>query len=241
MASKKNHLFVVPNKNRLYVTVYPNDDAPEDKERYLAEWGKIPPPKSVKLVSFVQVSAKPNRARESSFSWGFLVGPKNEDKVINPGTRYHIHRVPTATEDNPGGFRWRYVEAALPSISRVERMYARILIAKIENDDRLELLLRETPRPRAVENDPVATALHESYGSHVWVAQVLEKLASMDKKNRVVGRSAVLDWPLIERKARRYVTLKMATDRYDESYLQESGCLLPKPCWDMLLDREITP
>ena len=183
---------------------------------------------------------KPNQARESSFSWGFLIGPKNEDKVVNPGTRYYIHRIPRETENNPKDFRWRYVEVALPNISSAERMYARILIAKIEDDDRLELLLRETPRPRAVENDSVATALREGYDSHVWVAQVLEQLAGMGKKNRIVGKG-VLDWQQIERTARRYVAVKMVTDRYNESYLKESGCLLPKPTWDMLQDKEITP
>ncbi|OAR01052.1 hypothetical protein LLEC1_06080 [Akanthomyces lecanii] len=177
---------------------------------------------------------------ESSFSWGFLIGPKNEDKVVNPGTRYYIHRMPRQAEDGPEGFRWRYVEAALPNISCAERMYARILIAKIEDDDRLELLMRETAPPRAIANDPVATALREGFDSHVWVAQVLEKLASMGKKNRIVG-SGVLDWQQIERTARRYVAIKMATDRYNESYLKESGCLLPKPTWDMLLDKETSP
>ncbi|KAJ4153956.1 hypothetical protein LMH87_010421 [Akanthomyces muscarius] len=148
--------------------------------------------------------------------------------------------MPRGTENNPEDFRWRYVEVALPNISSAERMYARILIAKIEDDDRLELLLRETPRPRAIENDPVATALREGYDSHVWVAEVLEQLAGMGKKNRIVGKG-VLDWQQIERTARRYVALKMATDRYNESYLKESGCLLPKPAWDMLQDEEITP
>ncbi|OAA60692.1 hypothetical protein ISF_05731 [Cordyceps fumosorosea ARSEF 2679] len=219
MASNKTHLYVVPNKNRLYVTVYPDDDAPDDKE---------------------------------SFSWGFLIGPKHEDTVINPGVRYYIDRSPVpATSEHPEGssggggrsFRWRYAEDALPSIKCPARMYARILIAKIEDEDRLERLLRETPRPRAPEegeDNPLAAALRVGYNSQVWASQVLARLAGMGRKrkDRIVG-TAVLDWHRIEQTARWYVAEKMAADRYNEDYLRETQHRLPKPTWDMLLDREI--
>ncbi|EGX96303.1 hypothetical protein CCM_00959 [Cordyceps militaris CM01] len=220
MASNKTRLFVVPNKNRLYVTVYPNEDAPDDKER----------------------DGGPNQERESSFSWGFLIGPKHEDTAINPGVRYYIHRVPLGTRERPEGFLWRYAEDTLPSIKCPARMYARLLIAKIEDEDRLERLLRETPRPpRAPDGDRVAAAaLHDGYDSQVWVAQVLDRLAaaSAGRKRRIVGRG-VLDWPQIEQTARRYVAEKMAADRYNEDYLRETEHRLPKPTWDMILGKEI--
>lgn len=151
--------------------------------------------------------------------------------------RYFIHRVPLGTKDHPKGFVWRYAEHALPSIAWPARMYARILIAKIEDEDRLEQLLRATPRPPAVEGDPIAMALHDGYDSQVWVAQVLGQLAGMGKKNRIVG-TGLLDWQKIERTARRYVAGKMAADRYNEDYLRETRCRLPKPTWDMLQDKE---
>ncbi|KAJ6783846.1 hypothetical protein PWT90_08014 [Aphanocladium album] len=174
---------------------------------------------------------------ESSFSWGFMIGPKNEDKAINPGIRYFIRRVRLGTPDQPEGFVWRYAEDTLPSIKCPARMYARILVAKIANEDRLEQVMREIPRPAAVEGDPAAMAIHDGYDSQVWMSQVLDKLASMPKKVRPVGK-AVLDWWLIERTARRYVAEKMASDRYNETYLRETEHRLPKPTYDMLLGKE---
>lgn len=175
--------------------------------------------------------------QESSFSWGFMIGPKNEDKAINPGLRYFIRRVRLGTEENPNGFTWQYTENTLPSIKCPARMYARILIAKIEDEDRLEQLMRELPKPQAKEGDPVAMALHNSYDSQIWVSEVLDKLASMRRKKRIVG-TAVLDWRRIEQTARRFVAEKMAIDRYNESYLRETQHRLPKPTWDLLLDKE---
>lgn len=188
----------------------------------------------------------PNQANpRSSFSWGFLIGPKHEDPAINPGVRYYIHRVPQGTRERPEGFLWRYAEDTLPSIKCPARMYARLLIAKIEDDDRLERLLRETPRPpraAAAAGDAVAMALHDGYDSQVWAAQVLAQLAAAvgeGKDDRIVGAAAVLDWQRIEQKARRYVAEKMAADRYNEDYLRETEHRLPKPTWDMMLDKEI--
>ncbi|KAM3560758.1 hypothetical protein ARSEF4850_003516 [Beauveria asiatica] len=202
---EETHLYVVKNKRRLYVTVYPNDDEPDDKE---------------------------------SFSWGFLIGPKHEDAVSNSGKRYYVERTHLGTAEDPDIFLWRYAVVHLPNVASAARMYARILIAKVEHEGRLEDLMSSTPRPDSTATGAIDRALHDGYDSQVWASQVLGLLASIGSKDRIVG-TAVLDWPRIELTARRYVAEKIAADRYNERYLKETDCRLPKPTWDMLLEKEV--
>lgn len=117
----------------------------------------------------------------------------------------------------------------MPSVSVVARMYARILIAKIEDEDRLVHLLKATRAPPAIPGDPAQMALRASWDSRVWVGEVL---AALEAADGIVGTS-VLDWQVVERTATHFVAGKMATGRYESEIMQ-----LPNPTWDMLLGKE---
>lgn len=97
------------------------------------------------------------------------------------------------------------------------------MIAKIEDEDRIVEIIRNTP---VVQNDP-------NWQCRTWVADVLSRTA---QDGGAVG-TAELDWAKIEPVAREYVANKTAAGRY----LHREDMLLPKPTWDMLLGKEVVP
>lgn len=111
----------------------------------------------------------------------------------------------------------------LQNVQSTNNLLARILIAKIEDEDRLIALIR---RSQLVQGDP-------HWRCRSWVAQVLQE---MSRDGKVVG-TAELDWVKIEARVRAYVAQKTADGRYQNvADLQK-----PRPTWDMLEDREIIP
>ena len=118
---------------------------------------------------------------------------------------------------------WAYEEIPLRNVRTTNNLLARILIAKIEDEDRLINLLRGLP---VVQDDP-------SWRCRTWVASALAAIA---KDGKCVG-TAELDWQKIEVLARQYVGDKTASGRY------QSGVDLskPKPTWDMIEDKESVP
>ncbi|KAI5455762.1 hypothetical protein BGZ63DRAFT_368375 [Mariannaea sp. PMI_226] len=150
---------------------------------------------------------------ERKYHWGFLVGPKSEKKAKVPGMRYHV-------KNRPNG--WIYEEVALENVRSTNTLLARVLIAKIEDNERLVQILRSVP---VVQNDP-------NWRCRSWVA---DALASIESDGAVVGK-AVLDWETIEYIAREYVASKIALGRYNSGDMRR-----PKPTWDMLEEKETTP
>lgn len=100
---------------------------------------------------------------------------------------------------------------------------ARILIAKVEDEQRLIALLRRLP---VVQGDP-------NWRCRTWVASALAEIA---KDGKCVG-TAELDWPKIEAAARQYVAKKTASGRYGSS----ADMTKPKPTWDLVENKEIVP
>lgn len=155
---------------------------------------------------------------------------------MNPGRRHRIQRLRPGHPQHDAGKVWGYFETDLPSVSSVAHMYARIRVAKIEDDEVLLALIREMRPPGADPGDAASMAFAEGYTSRDWVAAVLARMEATPPAERPVGR-AVLNWEEIERTARRYVAGKIATDRYKKV----EALYLPKPTWDMLLDKETSP
>ncbi|KAF5547553.1 hypothetical protein FPHYL_10142 [Fusarium phyllophilum] len=106
--------------------------------------------------------------------------------------RYHVKNLPV------GG--WVYEELSLPNIRSTTRLLARIVIAKVEDEDRLVEIVRNTP---VVQNDPNCRC-------RTWIADVLSRIA---QDGGAVGTSE-LDWAKIEPVAREYVANKTAAGRY---------------------------
>ncbi|KAF2866268.1 hypothetical protein BDV95DRAFT_611731 [Massariosphaeria phaeospora] len=151
---------------------------------------------------------------ERKYHWGFLIGPKVEAKFVIPGGRYHVKNSP---------FGWTYEEILLKNVRATNSLLARILIAKIEDEQRLIALLRRLP---VVQGD-------SNWRCRTWVASALAEIA---KDGKCVG-TAELDWQKIEAFARRYVADKAASGRYQSV----EDILKPKPTWDMIEDKESIP
>jgi len=149
---------------------------------------------------------------ERKYHWSFLIGPKTEKDSEVPGTRYHVKNTP---------FGWTYEELALRNVKSTINLLARIVIAKVEDQNRLAEIFRNTP---VTQNDP-------NWRCRTWVKEVLSRIA---QDGKAVG-SAELDWDKIEGLARGYVGKKTAEGRYAKA----DELLLPKPTWDMLERKEV--
>lgn len=131
-----------------------------------------------------------------------------------PGTRHHAV--------NPAHIGWIYEGTPLSNVKVTAQLLARILIAKVEDVDRLTAIFKSVP---LVQDDP-------SWRCRSWIASALEAIA---KDGKAVGTSE-LDWTKIEEFGRRYVAEKTAAGRYREGDLQG-----PRPMWDMLENKEMIP
>lgn len=151
--------------------------------------------------------------RHPRYHWGFLVGPKSESKTITPGTRYHVRNLPI------GG--WKYEEVLLDNVQCSTNLLARIVIAKIEDEQRLLDIFRTT---RWVQHNP-------NWRCRTWVGEVLTRI---QQDGTIVGTS-ILDWPTIEATAREYVAKKAASDRYSRNFDME----LPKPTYNLYEKMEV--
>ncbi|QPH18139.1 hypothetical protein C2857_003121 [Epichloe festucae Fl1] len=152
---------------------------------------------------------------ERRYHWGFLIGPKDETKSRVPGMRYHVKNHPL------GG--WVYEEHELPNVRNTNNLLARIMIAKVEDEERLEKIFRNTS---VVQDDP-------DWRCRTWMADALSRI---EKDGKAAG-TAQLDWEKIERKARRYVKKKADQGRY----IDLEAVSQPKPTWDMLEGVETVP
>ncbi|KAH7396968.1 hypothetical protein DE146DRAFT_61908 [Phaeosphaeria sp. MPI-PUGE-AT-0046c] len=151
---------------------------------------------------------------ERKYHWGFLIGPKAERKDVVPGTRYHVKNSPLG---------WVYEEIPLENVRTTNSLLARILIAKIEDEQRLISLFRGLPVTQGDTN----------WRCRTWIASGLAEIA---KDGGCVG-TAELNWEKIEAFARQYVREKTASGRYQSA----ADLLKPKPTWDMLENRESVP
>ncbi|KAF2107556.1 hypothetical protein BDV96DRAFT_506016 [Lophiotrema nucula] len=151
---------------------------------------------------------------ERKYHWGFLIGPKIESREEVPGARLHVKNSPLG---------WTFEEIPLQNVRNTTSLLARILIAKIEDEQRLINILRSLP---VIQSDP-------NWRCRTWVAGALAEIA---KDGKCVG-TAELNWDKIEAFARSYVANKTASGRYQSG----TDMSKPKPTWDMLENKESTP
>ncbi|KAI1383018.1 uncharacterized protein F4822DRAFT_89658 [Hypoxylon trugodes] len=148
------------------------------------------------------------------YHWSFLIGPKYEDKGEVPGTRYHVKKVPTTG-------KWMYEARPLQNIQGEIRLLARVLIAKVTDEQRLIKIFQDTP---ILDNN-------SKFNSLSWVIDAFSRIS----KNREAVGTAILDWKKVEDKTRTYVERKAAEGRYSIG----QDMTKPKPTWDMLAGAEI--
>ena len=116
-----------------------------------------------------------------------------------------------------------YEEVPLRNVQTTTTLLARIVIGKIEDEQRLVNIFRNA---RVIQNNP-------NWRCRTWVADVLATLA---RDGRAVGTSQ-LAWNKIEQLARDYVAKKNAAGRYNRAEDMAS----PKPPWNMLEGKEDVP
>jgi hypothetical protein len=164
------------------------------------------------ILSFplAQFRANPGHRR---YHWGFLVGPKAEKDM--PGTQYHVKNHPITG--------WVYEENTVTNVQSAVTLLARVLVAKIEDEERLVEILRSVP---VVQGDP-------SWRCRTWLANAL---TAINEDGKAVG-TARLDWGVVEKVARVYVGKKTADGRYADVERASK----PKPTWDLLNNRETVP
>lgn len=147
----------------------------------------------------------------SRYHWGLLVGPKKETSQVVPGMRYHAKNTPAG---------WRYEELEVNNVRTTVNLLARIVIAKVEDPERLATILRNLP---VIQNN-------RAWRCNTWIQSARVQLAN---DGRAVGASQ-LDWEKVETAARRYVAQKTAAGRYKRG----EDLLKPKPTLDLMENKE---
>lgn len=149
-----------------------------------------------------------------------LVGPKNESKdpQLEEGTKFHAKEFPKS----PGpGFEFRF-EERLISLKAVDMILVRIMLAKVEDTEKLARLLRQVPIGQREE------------GGWNCVAWVKDALLRIERSEGVVGTN-VLGWDAVREAALSYCRRKRdqrrfdGTDRYDPTQV---------PTFDLISTRE---
>lgn len=104
------------------------------------------------------------------------------------------------------------------------RLLARVLVAKITDEERLFWICRNEAVPQGNRN----------FNCRVWVINVLARV--WRDEGRPIGTAAPR-WDKLEPKAMGFVEAKIKAGRYDEG----QDMTKPKPMWDMLRKKEIIP
>jgi hypothetical protein len=124
-----------------------------------------------------------------------LAGPKTEESGTN-GTRYHAKERMAA-----GGISEWAFEERTASMMPTQMILTRVLVAKVENMERLAQLLRQIPIRQG----------QEGWNCVSWVQEALSELG---KSKKIVGTSAV-EWNAVRDAAMDYVQRKKAQHRFD--------------------------
>lgn len=155
-----------------------------------------------------------------SYHWALLVGPKKESKdpQLEEGTKYHAKEFPKS----PGpGFEFRFEERPV-SMMPVDMILVRLMLAKVEDTNKLAQLLRQVPIGQREE------------GAWNCVAWVREALLRIERSEGVVGTS-VLGWEDVRDAAMSYCRQKRDQRRFDGSGKYDSTQV---PTFDMVLMKE---
>jgi hypothetical protein len=132
--------------------------------------------------------------------------------------RYHVKNNPLHLGS------WIYEAAPEPNVTTAVNLLARILIAKVDDEERLVTILEGTPV------DPEGKK--GGWRCRCWIEDVLGRIKG---DGRAVRKAERLGWVEIEPFARRYVAEKTASGRYERGADLDG----PRPTWDLLEGMEI--
>ncbi|KJZ73343.1 hypothetical protein HIM_07347 [Hirsutella minnesotensis 3608] len=119
---------MAPNKDRLYVALYPSGTVTVAAEQRRFDTGPID--------SVASTDRQPS-STDNRFHWALLLGPKVEGSKPAKGMRYHIK--------NPLARGWVFEERELRDIRTTPNLLVRIMIGKVKSRSRLAKVLRKVP------------------------------------------------------------------------------------------------
>ena len=186
-----------------------------------------------RLISYLRRMAPSNKPRlyvalyarggveQSTYHWALLSGPKTETDT-SQGKRYHIKQY-QYNENDQLRTKWAYEELNVP-VTPTRMILVRVLVAKIVDWNKMELILRGVP---LIQNDA-------SWTCRIWVKDALGYLVG---DGHALGTS-VSDWSTVENAATRYVQVKKDQHRFDG---QVQWDMEKVPTWDLIENREAIP
>lgn len=137
------------------------------------------------------------------YHWALLVGPKTEAEG-GQGMRYHAKE----RLKESGGSEWLFEERGTP-LAPTDMLLVRVIIGKVENNERLVSVLRTTP---IRQGDP-------GWNCVGWVKEALERLKADGK---ALG-SCVIDWDRVRNGAMTYCQRKKDQHRFDGEGIFDMG------------------
>ncbi|KAK8131508.1 hypothetical protein PG984_007946 [Apiospora sp. TS-2023a] len=154
---------------------------------------------------------------EDKYHWSFIVGPK-EELEGSTGSKFHVKNF-VGSQNGVVGSMWQYEETEVP-MTPVNGLLVRVLIAKVNDKERLQEIFRGVPtRPGVAGWNCVG-----------WVKEAVHALGS---DSRALGSSA-MDWVTIRNVAMGYVEKKHSNERFGKNFDPTKI-----PTWDFIIGKEV--
>lgn len=134
--------------------------------------------------------------KEDTYHWALIIGPKKEGKD-SQGTRFHAKE---SMVSSSGKHDWKYEEASIRLIA-TQMLLVRVMIAKIEDNDRMLQILRGIP----------IRGGDEGWNCVGWIR---EALLELQNDGKVLGTS-VMEWITVRNAAMGYCQKKKDEHRFD--------------------------
>lgn len=150
------------------------------------------------------------------YHWSFIVGPKDEPG--SKGTKFHVKNF-VGSQNGVVGSMWQYEESGVP-MAPVNGLLVRVVVAKVNDKDRLQVIFRGIPTRPDVQG----------WNCVGWVKEAMEALAS---DPQALGTSRT-DWTTVRNTTMRYVEEKHAEGRFGRKF--DSTKI---PTWDLMVGREV--
>jgi hypothetical protein len=167
----------------------------ESSSKHLYEIGESVDQVLLLALPAVSLYTVPSLTCHESYHWSLIVGPKTETKG-SQGTRYHAKE--EIGED--GMKRFQFEEVAC-SLLPTRMLLVRVLIAKVEDSERLAGVMRQIP---------IGTR-DQGWNCVTWVRDVLERL---QREEKILGRK-IIDWQKVRDAAMEYCQRKRDQHRFD--------------------------
>ncbi|KAG9522553.1 hypothetical protein KCV07_g2931, partial [Aureobasidium melanogenum] len=167
------------------------------------------------VALYVRGGAAKMPGKEDTYHWALLVGPKS-DKSDDKGVQYHA-REHITQEGKPA---WVF-EDKLTSMAPTQMVLVRILIAKIEDTDKLSQLLRQIPIRQE----------QQGWNCVLWIKEALSELQT---STNTVGTN-VLEWEAVRNAAMSYCQQKRDEHRFDGTMKVDDSRV---PTFDLIQGKE---